>query len=75
MTCKQLGGACDKTFHAMSFKEMTGLNKEHGLEMYHKGDVEHIKALKEMAKLMNDRGAMMEWLENKKKEFYSLQDD
>ena len=38
MTCKQLGGACDKEFHANSFEEMAELSKRHGMEMFQKGD-------------------------------------
>jgi len=36
MTCKQLGGACDKEFHANSFEEMADLSKKHGMEMFKK---------------------------------------
>jgi hypothetical protein len=38
MTCKQLGGACDKEFHANSFEEIAGMSKKHGMEMFQKGD-------------------------------------
>lgn len=31
MTCKQLGGACDKEFHAQTFEEMAELSKQHGM--------------------------------------------
>ena len=34
MTCKQLGGACDKKFHANTFDEMAGLSKKHGIWRY-----------------------------------------
>jgi len=30
MTCKQLGGACDKEFQANSFEEITEMSKQHG---------------------------------------------
>jgi hypothetical protein len=36
MTCKQLGGACDKEFYANSFEEMADLSKKHGMEMFQK---------------------------------------
>ncbi len=72
MTCKQLGGACDKEFHTKTFEEMAEMSKKHGTEMYEKGDEEHIKAMKEMMELMNDSEAMKEWFENKRKEFDSL---
>jgi predicted small metal-binding protein len=36
MSCKQLGGACDKEFHASSFKEISDMSKQHGMEMFQK---------------------------------------
>ena len=75
MTCKQLGGACDKEFHAETFEEMAEMSKKHGREMYEKGDEEHIKVMKEMGELMKDPKAMKEWMESKKKEFDALPED
>ena len=72
MTCKQLGGACDKEFHANTFEEMEELSKKHGMEMYEKGDEEHIKVMNKMRENMNDPGAMKEWFESKQKEFDAL---
>ena len=72
MTCKQLGGACDKELHAKTFEEMAEMSKKHGMEMYEKCDEEHIKVMKEMKKLMNDPEAMKEWIESKQKEFDAL---
>ena len=31
MTCKQLGGACDRVFHANSFEEIAEMSKKHNL--------------------------------------------
>jgi len=75
MTCKQLGGACDKEFHAKTFEEMAEMSKKHGTEMYEKGDEEHLKVMKEMKELMNDPKAMKEWIGNKQKEFDALPED
>jgi len=75
MTCKRLGGACDKEFHANTFEEMAELSKKHGMEMHEKGDEEHIKVMKEMKELMNDLEAMKEWFESKKNEFDELPED
>ena len=75
MTCKQLGGACDIKFHARTFEEIAEFSKKHGMEMYEKGDKEHIKAMNEMKELMNDPKAMKEWMERKKKIFDALPDD
>lgn len=75
MTCKQLGGACDKEFHAKTFEEIAEMSKKHGMEMYKNGDQKHIKAMKEMKKLMNASKAMKKWFENKRKEFDALPED
>ena len=75
MTCKQLGGACDTEFHAETFEEMAEMSQKHGMEMYKRGDAEHIEAMKEMKELMNDPEAMNEWMESKQKEFDALPED
>ena len=75
MTCKQLGGACDKEFHAGSFEEIAGLSKKHGMEMFQKGDKEHLMAMGAMQELMKTPDAMKEWFENKRKEFDALPDN
>jgi len=75
MTCKQLGGACDKEFHANTFEEMAEMSKAHGMEMFQKNDEEHIKAMKEMMELMKEPEKMKEWFENKKKEFDALSEE
>ena len=64
MTCKQLGGACDKAFHAH-----TELSKKHGMDMYQIGREEHPKGMSEMKELMKSPKAMKEWFENRRKEF------
>ena len=48
MTCKQLGGACDKKFHAKSFDEIAGMSKQHAMDMFQKKDAAHLKAMNEM---------------------------
>ncbi len=75
MNCRQLGGACDKEFHANSFEDIAEMSKQHGMEMFQKGDDEHIKAMNEMKELMQKPEAMKEWFENKKKEFDALPED
>ncbi len=72
MTCKQLGGACDKEFHASTFEEMAEMSKKHGMEMFQIGDDEHLKAMSEMQNLMKSPESMKEWFENKRIEFDSL---
>ncbi len=75
MTCKQLGGACDQEFHAGSFDEIAEMSKKHGMEMFQKGDKEHIKAMSEMQELMQNPEAMNVWFEGKRKEFEALPED
>ena len=72
MTCKQLGGACDKEFKANSFEEISGMSKQHAMEMFQKKDGAHLKAMNEMQELMKKPEVMKEWFENKKKEFEAL---
>ena len=72
MTCKQLGGACDLEFHADTFEEMEKLSKNHGMEMFKKGDKSHLDAMHKMKELMSSTNSMKEWLNNKRKEFEAL---
>lgn len=75
MTCKQLGGACDKVFCANSFDEIAEMSKQHGMEMFQKKDAAHLKAMNEMQELMKKPEAMKKWFENKKKEFAALPEE
>jgi hypothetical protein len=72
MTCRQLGGACDKEFHASTFDEMAEQSKKHGMEMFQKGDELHLIAMNEMQLLMKSPDAMQQWFESKRKEFEAL---
>ena len=73
MTCKQLGGACDKKFHAETFEEMAEKSKNHGMEMAKKGDKKHLKAMAKMKDMSQED--MQEWFGKKKKEFEALPAD
>lgn len=75
MTCKQLGGACDKVFEAATFEEMAKLSKQHGQEMYKAGDEAHLKAMQSMRTLMQTPNAMKTWFEDKQKEFEALPEE
>jgi L-rhamnose mutarotase len=66
MTCRQLGGARDKEFHAETFDEMAELSKKHGVEMFQKGDENHIKAMSDAKERMKNPDALSKWFENKK---------
>jgi hypothetical protein len=72
MTCNQLGGACDKTFHANSFEEIAQMSKKHGMEMFQMNDAAHLKAMNAMQVMMQSPEAMKNWFENKRKEFDAL---
>jgi hypothetical protein len=72
MTCKQLGGACDKEFSADTFEEIAEMSKEHGTEMFQKGDGPHLEAMKEMQELMKAPEDMAKWFQDKRDEFNSL---
>lgn len=75
MTCKQLGGACDKKFQANSFEEIAEMSKRHGMEMFQKGDEDHLRAMDKIKELMQNPDAMKKWFENKRKEFEALLED
>lgn len=72
MTCKQLGGACDKVFQAETFEEIAEMSKLHGMEMFKKGDEAHLQAMNEMQKLMENPEEMNKWFEDMRKEFESM---
>jgi len=75
MTCKQLGGACDQTFHASTFEEIAEQSKLHGMQMFKINDRAHLDAMKEMQQLMHKPDAMNQWFENKRTEFDALPED
>jgi len=72
VTCKQLGGACDQEFKVETFEEVMELSKQHGMEMFQKGDAAHMEAIQKMMQLMQSQEEMTAWLELKKKEFEAL---
>ncbi len=77
MTCKQLGGACEKEFHANTFEEISEMSKQHGLEMFQQNDKAHLEAMNKMRALMksSNSNAMRNWLDAKRKEFEALPND
>ncbi len=75
MTCKQLGGACDKQFSANSFDEIAEISKQHGMEMFQQKDEAHLKAMDRMKELMQKPEAMNEWFEKKRQEFENMPED
>jgi hypothetical protein len=74
MNCNQLGGACEKEFHAETFDEIAEMSKQHGMEMFQRNDAVHLEAMNKMREMMQTPGAMEEWFEGKRKEFEALPD-
>jgi len=72
MNCKQLGGACEKEFHAHSFDEIAEMSKQHGMEMFQKKDEAHLKAMNKMQELMKNPEAIKDWFKSKKQAFEEL---
>jgi len=68
MTCKQLGGPCDMEFHANTFEEMVEKSKSHGMEMFQKGDQEHIEVMNKMKEQMKTQSSeqMQAWFANRR---------
>ena len=75
MTCKELGGACDKEFQAETFEEMANLSKQHGMEMFQKQDPEHLEAMGKIQALMMNPDALNAFFEEKQKAFNALPDE
>ncbi len=75
MNCKQLGGACEKKFHANSFEEIAEISQQHGAEMFQKKDEDHLVAMNKMQELMQQPESMQAWFEKKKEEFDNLPED
>jgi len=71
MTCKQLGGPCELEFHAETFEAMVEQSKAHGMEMFQKGDEDHIRVMNQMKEKMKTQSseAMQEWFASVRKEF------
>ena len=75
MSCKQLGGACDITFQAETFEEIEEMSKQHGMEMFQKGDTAHLEAMQEIRAMMQKPGAMPSWMEERRAAFDALPED
>ena len=72
MTCKQLGGACDQEFKGDSFEEIARQSKQHGMEMFQKGDAAHITAMNAMRDKMKNPDDMRKWMEEKQREYEAM---
>lgn len=75
MTCEQLGGACTLEFRADTFEEIAEMSKNHGMEMFQKGDSVHLEAMQEMKEQLETPTDMAKWFESKRSEFEDLPED
>jgi len=75
MSCRQLGGGCEKKFQANTFEELAEMSKLHGMEMFQQNDDAHLGAIKDMMQRMQQPEAMAAWIESKRKEFDELSED
>ena len=75
MKCNQLGGACEQEFQADTFEEIADMSKQHGMEMFQKGDEPHLAAMNKMREMMQTPDAMANWFESKKQAFDALEED
>ena len=51
---------------------MAAQSKQHGVEMFEKGDAPHLQAMKEMQEKMSSPEAMNKWFESKRRDFEAL---
>ena len=65
-------GACELEFHAETFAEIAEMSKQHGTEMFEKGDKDRLEAMEKMKELMRNPEAMSRWFEKVQKEFEAL---
>lgn len=75
MTCKQLGGACEKAFTADTFDEIVNQSKAHGAEMFQNMDINHLEAMKAVQEIMMEPEKMQAWFDEKRQAFEALPED
>ncbi len=75
MTCKQLGGSCDKTFSADTFKHIVILAKDHRIEMFKAKDKKHLLADEKMNLILKEPKDALQWIREKHKQFDELKEE
>ncbi len=75
MTCRQLGGACDRQLRASSADEMIKAQDKHLKEAVAAGDAAHENALQEMKGRWKHPLKGMGWYKDTKRKFAALPDD
>lgn len=74
MTCKQLGGACDKAFTMATADDVIKAQDAHLKEAVANGDTSHEQALKDMQGRWKNPLKGMGWYMQTKKDFANLPD-
>ncbi len=72
ITCKSLGGACDKEFTVNTFDELVEQLKAHGMEMFMAQEPAHMGLAQQIIELMQDPLKMQQFYEEKRKLFEQL---
>lgn len=75
MTCKQMGGPCDKAFQGTSADEVIKAQDRHLKEAVADGDTTHETALKAMQARWKNPIKGMGWYKKVKKDFAALPED
>jgi len=75
ITCKQLGGPCDRAHHGASADEVIKAQDQHLKDMVNGGDSDHQPALKEMKGRWKHPISGMGWYKQAKRDFAALPDD
>lgn len=75
MTCKQLGGPCDFTFHAKSADEVIKAQDNHLKDLVAGGDESHEEAFKAMSARWKNPIAGLGWYRKTKRAFAALPED
>ena len=75
MTCKELGGACDKKFSGETFDELAEQSRAHGMEMMVTKDADHVQAIQTAMEIMQDPAKMEAWINEKIAVFEGLAED
>jgi hypothetical protein len=75
MTCKELYGACDQIIHGETAEEMMENSQKHGMEMFAKGDQDHIKVMEAMKHNMEDPEEVKKWMADFEAKFAAQPED
>ena len=75
MTCSQIGGPCDTTFHGNKADEVIKAQDSHLKEMVASGDESHKDALKTMQGRWKNPISGMGWYIKTKKSFAALPEE